>query len=77
MWAQVAKNCKNLEFLIKKFAPKDEIPLSNFYKIRCDGGYPRYVPSRLLPNLKMQAYWCQICIIANFCFKFSLKGYVP
>ena len=55
MWAQVAKNCKNLEFLIKKFAPKDEIPLSNFYKIRCDGGYPRYVPSRLLPNLKMQA----------------------
>ena len=31
MWAQVAKNRKNLDFFHKKFSPKDEISLRNFF----------------------------------------------
>jgi len=39
MWTYVTQN-------FKKIAPKGQISLNDFYKIRCGGGCPRSVPSR-------------------------------
>jgi len=46
MWAYVAQNRENFEFVVKKIAPEARIPLNDFYKIKRGGASPRSVHSR-------------------------------
>ena len=77
-------NCsKSLKFRIfgkKKFAPKGEMPLSDFYRIRRGGGCPKSVPSRQSSRLwilKCGLTGTKIAKIVNFWCKFAPKGYIP
>jgi len=51
MWALVAQSRENFQFLVKKFAPKGRIPLTDFYKIRRGGGSLSTTPSRQISPL--------------------------
>ena len=57
IWAQIAQTRENFEFLVNFFSANGQIPMSNFYKIRC-GGVPGPNPHAKVNGcgFKMWAY---------------------
>jgi len=80
MWASVAKNRENFDFLVKMF-PYWTNPPSDFYNIKRGVGCRRSVPSRQISPMPLLKCGLtippQIAEIGNFWYKFARKGYTP
>jgi len=79
MWACTAKIAEICNFRYK-FAHKGYSPLSDFLKIKRQGGYPKSVPSGQISPLSLLKYGLttpKITEIGNFWYKFAQKGYTP
>ena len=79
MWAYTANIADICNFWYK-LSPKGYTPLSDFFKIKRGGGYPKSVALGQISHLSLLKCGLttpKIAEIVNFVYTFAQKGYTP